>query len=376
VPQGDRNGQRWPGPESSQGGGASGWAARDYPDAGFGQHGYGAPAADRSSYDAPGYDGYGKGAGYNGSGRGGAGYDNAGYDSASYSGAGYSGAGYGNGSGSGYGGGAGAGRGGSGYADYGTGDYRSGSGRPDYAGGRDGNSRGDYGRGPSFGAAAPEFSPAVGESSAGGNSRPYGRLSIFTLLDDKVVEFDRLAERAAEAVRAVEPDTLVYVMHVVPKAPLQRIIYEVYRDRAAFESHERQPHILGFVEERESCVIATNIIDLRLKYAKVTPLGAASPASGPAAPQPGARHRAPRALESGARPGDDGRYADALNGRYTESANGRPASAGSGRYPAHGSGGAWPGDQGAARRADPGARRQAGEDWGQSQYPDQRYGAN
>ena len=85
-------------------------------------------------------------------------------------------------------------------------------------------------------------------------------------------EFDRVAEEAAEGVRVSEPDTLVYVIHVVPKAPMQRIIYEIYRDRAAFEIHENQPHILRFAEARKSCVLATNIIDLRLKYAKVAAL--------------------------------------------------------------------------------------------------------
>jgi len=105
--------------------------------------------------------------------------------------------------------------------------------------------------------------------------RPYGRLSIYTLHEDKTREFDRLAERAAEGVRASEPDTLVYVIHVVPKAPMQRIIYEIYRDRGAFLSHERQPHIRQFAADRASCVLATNIIDLRLKYAKVAALGSA-----------------------------------------------------------------------------------------------------
>jgi hypothetical protein len=56
---------------------------------------------------------------------------------------------------------------------------------------------------------------------------------------------------------------------------MQRIIYEIYRDRGAFLSHERQPHIRQFAADRASCVLATNIIDLRLKYAKVAALGSA-----------------------------------------------------------------------------------------------------
>jgi quinol monooxygenase YgiN len=123
-------------------------------------------------------------------------------------------------------------------------------------------------------AAAGEFAaPATRAGSpAAPPSRPYGRILIFTLLDDRVADFDRLAEKTAEEVRTREPDTLVYVIHLVPNAPMQRIFYEIYRDRAAFDGHESQPYMQRFVAERRSCVLATNVIELRLKYAKVAPL--------------------------------------------------------------------------------------------------------
>jgi len=125
----------------------------------------------------------------------------------------------------------------------------------------------------------------LGGSPAATPARPYGRILIFTLLDDQVADFDRLAEQAAEEVRIGEPDTLVYVIHLVPNAPMQRIFYEIYRDRAAFDSHEAQPYMQRFVAERRSCVLATNVIELRLKYAKVAPLPnpqASAPALPPA----------------------------------------------------------------------------------------------
>jgi len=129
-------------------------------------------------------------------------------------------------------------------------------------------------------------------SSAGAATRPYGRILIFTLLEDRVTDFDRLAEEAAEYVRTGEPDTLVYVIHLVPNAPLQRIFYEIYRDRAAFDSHESQPYMQRFVAERRTCVLATNVIELRLKYAKVAPLpGPQPPAPVPVAPLPAAPPR-------------------------------------------------------------------------------------
>jgi quinol monooxygenase YgiN len=131
-------------------------------------------------------------------------------------------------------------------------------------------------------------------------------IAIYTLLDDKVADFDRVAEEAAEQVRANEPDTLVYVIHTVPKAPMQRIFYEVYRDRDAFERHEQQPYIKRFVTARRPYVLATNVIELRLKYAKVSPLtppdprarANGRPLAGPAGP-PGPA--APRRPEPGLR---------------------------------------------------------------------------
>ena len=101
---------------------------------------------------------------------------------------------------------------------------------------------------------------------------PHGLIAIYTLLEDKVADFDRAADEVAEQVRAGEPDTLVYVIHTVPKAPMQRIFYEVYRDRAAYEQHEKQPYVQRFVAARRPYVLATNVIELRLKYAKVSPL--------------------------------------------------------------------------------------------------------
>lgn len=300
-----------------------------------------------------------------------------------------------------------------GYAESGHGDYRQGRDYPDQ--GRDfrdetryddyGSANRDRYNGPTFTQATPEFTPAVSAAAVGSGTsggRPYGRLSIFTLLDDKAAEFDQLAERAAEGVRSLEPDTLVYVIHVVPKAPMQRIIYAIYRDRAAFDAHERQPHILQFVADRKSCVLATNIIDLRLKNAKVAPLGgAAQPASGQAA-VPGAAQPPPRALEPGNGPSGDGRPASAGSSRYgghgdgyQESGSGRRPAAGGARYAEgggrQGDGGSryagddgrqadgdngWFGDPGHGSRRSGGVAGPPGGDRGHSPHPGQRYGGN
>ncbi|GAA2655968.1 hypothetical protein GCM10010412_025680 [Nonomuraea recticatena] len=109
-----------------------------------------------------------------------------------------------------------------------------------------------------------------------GSSRPspniYGLLTVFTIMDGSGDAFDRLAEETVDAVRRGEPDTLIYACHAVKSAPLQRIVYELYRDEVAYVDHQRQPHVERFLTERQSMVLATNVIELNVNAAKVVPL--------------------------------------------------------------------------------------------------------
>jgi quinol monooxygenase YgiN len=104
-------------------------------------------------------------------------------------------------------------------------------------------------------------------------ARLYGQIAIYTLIDGQAEEFDRLAQDVVEKVKALEPDTLAYIVHGVPSAPLQRILYEVYRDEAAFAEHGHQPYIQEFEEERKPYILATNVIELGVRQAKLSPLG-------------------------------------------------------------------------------------------------------
>lgn len=126
-------------------------------------------------------------------------------------------------------------------------------------------------------------------------SRLFGQIAIYTLLEDCVDAFDELTEAVVERVRAREPGTLVYIVHAVPSAPMQRILYEVYRDREACEEHKRQPYIVKFELDRRPYVLATNVIELGLQRAKLSAsssldellsesgvMPAVGPASGPA----------------------------------------------------------------------------------------------
>jgi len=116
--------------------------------------------------------------------------------------------------------------------------------------------------------------PGDGEVAGGADLHPnlFGQITIYTLLEDRIDDFDLLTERVVEQVRADEPGTLVYIVHAVPTAPMQRILYEVYQDRAAYEGHLAQPYMTRYVAERRSMVLASNAIELGLQQAKVSPL--------------------------------------------------------------------------------------------------------
>jgi quinol monooxygenase YgiN len=99
----------------------------------------------------------------------------------------------------------------------------------------------------------------------------FGQIEIYTLIEDRVHEFDELADRLVEQVRSREPDTLVFIVHAVPSAPMQRILYEVYRDRLAYDRHTQQSYVRQFDADRRPYVLATNVIELGLQQAKVSP---------------------------------------------------------------------------------------------------------
>jgi len=40
-------------------------------------------------------------------------------------------------------------------------------------------------------------------------------------------------------------------VHTVEGEPGARVFYELYRDREAFQAHERQPHVVTFLGQRD-----------------------------------------------------------------------------------------------------------------------------
>ncbi len=121
----------------------------------------------------------------------------------------------------------------------------------------DGYDRG-YGEGPEHGRAG------------GRPSRLRGVITIYTLAEGRADDFDDLAEAVVEEVARREPDTLLFACHTVPSAPLQRIVYAIYRDELAQEEHEQQPHVREFARRSGHSVTATNVIELSLAGASAS----------------------------------------------------------------------------------------------------------
>lgn len=80
----------------------------------------------------------------------------------------------------------------------------------------------------------------------------FGLVVRFTCKDQlHAAQFDRLTAATVAEIVEHEPGTLLYTTHRVGGRPLERVFYELYEDRAAFEVHERQPHVTAFLSERE-----------------------------------------------------------------------------------------------------------------------------
>ena len=97
----------------------------------------------------------------------------------------------------------------------------------------------------------------------------FGLCVRFTCKDETSAEaYDRLVAETIEAIKANEPGTLVYASHLVDGQPLQRIFYELYRDRAAFDDHEAQPHTRRFLAERGRYLIGFDVDKLSVIVSK------------------------------------------------------------------------------------------------------------
>lgn len=100
----------------------------------------------------------------------------------------------------------------------------------------------------------------------------FGLVVRFDVAPDQAAAFDELTGETVDQVRTREPGTLVYACHAVTDEPSARVFYELYRDREAFEDHERQDHVRRFLAEREQYLTGAPRVEfLTLQTAKGVP---------------------------------------------------------------------------------------------------------
>jgi quinol monooxygenase YgiN len=99
----------------------------------------------------------------------------------------------------------------------------------------------------------------------------FGLSVRFTCRDaESAAGFDRLVAETVPEIQSREPGTIVYAVHTVEGKPLERIFYELYRDRAAFDAHEEQPHTRRFLAGREKFLASAEVDFLTLQTGKGT----------------------------------------------------------------------------------------------------------
>jgi quinol monooxygenase YgiN len=104
-----------------------------------------------------------------------------------------------------------------------------------------------------------------------GDETPFAVVVRFTVRPGSEEAFDRLVADTASGVREREYDTLIYACHTVDGRPRQRIFYELYRNRTAFERHETTEHVRRFLAERTVLLESTEVDFLELRDGKTPP---------------------------------------------------------------------------------------------------------
>jgi len=103
------------------------------------------------------------------------------------------------------------------------------------------------------------------------DTAPFGLVVRFTVRPGSEEAFDRLTAETASGVREREYDTLIYACHTVEGNPRQRIFYELYRNRAAFERHQAHEHVRRFLAERAAMLESADADFLTLLDGKTPP---------------------------------------------------------------------------------------------------------
>lgn len=95
----------------------------------------------------------------------------------------------------------------------------------------------------------------------------------FQVHPDHILDFDDLVAGTLAGIRESEPGTQIYISHARREHPHERVFYECYADRDAFDAHERTAHTRHFLTARGEFLAAEpEVWWLNLLDAKTTPL--------------------------------------------------------------------------------------------------------
>lgn len=78
----------------------------------------------------------------------------------------------------------------------------------------------------------------------------------FQVHPDHLHDFDDLVAGTLAGIREREPGTQIYISHARQDHPQERVFYECYADRAAFDAHENAAHTRHFLTERTKFLTA------------------------------------------------------------------------------------------------------------------------
>lgn len=95
----------------------------------------------------------------------------------------------------------------------------------------------------------------------------YPLISTWTIKEGSERQAVAALKRLAKQVNEQEPDTLVYLVHVpdmrqpsLPTPPaLQVVFFEIYRSKAAFDSHVNGPVFQGFLAKHVGLFLSTKV---------------------------------------------------------------------------------------------------------------------
>ncbi len=93
-------------------------------------------------------------------------------------------------------------------------------------------------------------------------NRLFRLVARFAMRPGREAEFDELVRRVTTLTLRNEPGVVTYICYRVDGQPLQRIFYEEYENRAAFEEHQAQEHTRQFHANREPLLEAADVFYL------------------------------------------------------------------------------------------------------------------